>query len=341
MRRQATVTIKGTQWQAYLATTYAELTTGLKGLASIPAGSGMLFVLPYDHAVTVTTVGCYFPIDIVFISSQCEVVSVARDVYPGLLVTESAAVEYILEVNAGEAEGIEAGDTVSIAIVNEAASEGTDGWIAPVVSFASVMMAGAMMVSMGKTMTDALLKKPKKRPLIYGPREELLPQTGRKGYAIAAKRLVYDPKLGRRKTEYARKSKVYDDRFKAEVFLKDWQRKHPHEEFTIIEVPAGGGELLPQNVRVLPRFKGYTVDFRLREFRKAEYPKVLEFIPFDSPKGRKLLREMKAAGIPMPEEILEFLPDSLEFLAYTIDEIGYRQRIDDAFLEAIARANRR
>jgi hypothetical protein len=34
---------------------------------------------------------------------------------------------------------------------------------------------------------------------------------------------------------------------------------------------------------------------------------------------------------------LEFLPDSPEFLAYTIDDIGYRDRIDSAFLSAIAR----
>jgi hypothetical protein len=35
---------------------------------------------------------------------------------------------------------------------------------------------------------------------------------------------------------------------------------------------------------------------------------------------------------------LEFLPDSPEFLAYTIDDIGYRDRIDSAFLNAIARS---
>lgn len=35
---------------------------------------------------------------------------------------------------------------------------------------------------------------------------------------------------------------------------------------------------------------------------------------------------------------VEFLPDSPEFLAYTIDDIGYRDKIDKAFLSAIARA---
>ncbi|MDD4986604.1 MAG: DUF192 domain-containing protein [Dehalococcoidales bacterium] len=41
---------------------------------------------------------------------------------------------------------------------------------------------------------------------------------------------------------------------------------------------------------------------------------------------------------PRTKGELEFLPDSPEFLAYTIDDIGYRDRIDSAFLNAIARA---
>ncbi|AOV98874.1 hypothetical protein [Dehalococcoides mccartyi] len=35
---------------------------------------------------------------------------------------------------------------------------------------------------------------------------------------------------------------------------------------------------------------------------------------------------------------LDFLSDSQEFLAYTIEDIGYRDKIDDAFIEAIKRA---
>ncbi len=38
---------------------------------------------------------------------------------------------------------------------------------------------------------------------------------------------------------------------------------------------------------------------------------------------------------------LEFLPDSPEFLAYTLDDIGYREKIDTAFLSAIARSRGR
>lgn len=44
----------------------------------------------------------------------------------------------------------------------------------------------------------------------------------------------------------------------------------------------------------LPVFKGYTVDARLKEFRKADTGrKKIEFVPFDSRKGKKLLEEMR------------------------------------------------
>lgn len=43
----------------------------------------------------------------------------------------------------------------------------------------------------------------------------------------------------------------------------------------------------------LPDFQGYTVDFRLREFRKVEHGKSIEFIPFDSKKGMKLMQKME------------------------------------------------
>ena len=48
------------------------------------------------------------------------------------------------------------------------------------------------------------------------------------------------------------------------------------------------------SVRVLPTFKGYTVDLWLREFRRAIPDVTLEFIPFNSQKGVKLLAELKS-----------------------------------------------
>jgi hypothetical protein len=51
----------------------------------------------------------------------------------------------------------------------------------------------------------------------------------------------------------------------------------------------GGDDM---GVTILPTFKGYSVDLRLREFRRAIPGVVIEFIPFDSPKGIKLLGEL-------------------------------------------------
>ena len=66
--------------------------------------------------------------------------------------------------------------------------------------------------------------------------------------------------------------------------------------------------------------------------------------PWTEQERQRYLKEKSSAVIP--EQLrqsrqkggLEFLPDSPEFLAYTIDDIGYRDRIDSAFLGAIARA---
>ena len=48
------------------------------------------------------------------------------------------------------------------------------------------------------------------------------------------------------------------------------------------------------SVYVLPTFKGYTVDMRLQEFRRAIPDVTLEFIPFNSLKGQELLDELKS-----------------------------------------------
>ena len=56
------------------------------------------------------------------------------------------------------------------------------------------------------------------------------------------------------------------------------------------------------SVTVLPTFKGYTVDMRLREFRRAIPDVTLEFISFNSPEGKKMLEELKSFA----QEILYF-----------------------------------
>lgn len=46
-------------------------------------------------------------------------------------------------------------------------------------------------------------------------------------------------------------------------------------------------------IRMLPVFKGYTVDLRLQEFRKVPLDDLPEFVPFLSDKGAKLFYEFR------------------------------------------------
>ncbi|GAJ12023.1 unnamed protein product, partial [marine sediment metagenome] len=118
MSGQAVISINENQWSVSLATTSTELTTGLSGVESIAAGTGMLFVLPERQAVTVDTSQMLFPIDIIFIKDDA-VLSIAGDIPPGYLVTEETPCDMFLEVNAGEAALIEIGDAVDVTVIQE------------------------------------------------------------------------------------------------------------------------------------------------------------------------------------------------------------------------------
>ena len=119
MAGQAVVTINGKQWSVSVANTFTELATGLSGVESIPAATGMLFDLGYDHKhIEVDMSRMLFPLDIIFINSTQGVDGVMQNVQPGLSAilddTDYPGARYFLEVNAGEAEGIEDWDTVDI-----------------------------------------------------------------------------------------------------------------------------------------------------------------------------------------------------------------------------------
>lgn len=54
----------------------------------------------------------------------------------------------------------------------------------------------------------------------------------------------------------------------------------------------------------LQTFKGYTVDFKLKEFRKIPPDALSEFIDFDSPTGEKLCYEMHEEAVGQLNERL-------------------------------------
>lgn len=59
-------------------------------------------------------------------------------------------------------------------------------------------------------------------------------------------------------------------------------------------------------IRILPTFKGYTVEMRLPEFRKISLNQLPEFIPFISDQGDKLLYGFRQTD-EGPKEIKKYL----------------------------------
>ncbi len=172
MPGQTIVTINGKQWTVSVATTTAELVSGLSGVASIPASTGMLFDMGSDQSsIPINMSEMLFALDIVFISSTAGVIGVLHDVQPGdeaqFLAGTTAGARYFLEMNAGEAEDIIVGYSVDLG-----SAAATTGGI-DIDSIMNLMITMMIIVMMMKAMGGALKPAPK-RPLIYGPRGEIL-----------------------------------------------------------------------------------------------------------------------------------------------------------------------
>lgn len=59
-------------------------------------------------------------------------------------------------------------------------------------------------------------------------------------------------------------------------------------------------------IRRLPTFNGYTIDVRLKEFRKVEWDGLPEFIAFESEVGREIASEME----DLPEAVRTYQGES-------------------------------
>jgi hypothetical protein len=121
-------------------------------------------------------------------------------------------------------------------------------------------------------------------------------------------------------------------------FSAEWVRsRNPALHEAIVSLALQKGLAVPSEVLAdypnlktpvkLPTFRGYTVDHRLREFRKVEFGKTLEFIPFDSQKGRQLLQEMEPKSVPdvLYASPVREIKDRLENLHKKDPEAFYRE----------------
>ena len=116
------VTIGGFSWPVELAVTGEEQALGLSGRADLAAGSGMLFVWDGESRRSFWMPDMNFPLDIVWIDGDCAVVAITREAPPqrpgqsrGELPRYVVdGVQYVLEINAGEAalRGVRVGDGV-------------------------------------------------------------------------------------------------------------------------------------------------------------------------------------------------------------------------------------
>ncbi len=313
MPGQAVVTIRDKQWDCSVANTYEELTTGLSGVPSIPAGTGMLFILPQPQIVTVTAVGILFPLSVVFISEDLKVTGAVLRFSPGAVCTPDTPCRYFLEVNTGEVDDINLEDEVNIQFTQVPSA--ADG-MTPVITLAGVLMVGVFMAKMGKTMADAMFVKPKKKPLLYGPRGELLPDTKKTG------------------------SFVIGHDYMGNLIITHTER--PGDVFLQFEAARQVVYDILQKWELKEVEKGWSVQVKDTESRASILDELWGSSAQTSKKPSRLAKSSAVIPIeprrPRRTDDLEFLPDSPEFLAYTIEDIGYRDKIDSAFLQAIAMA---
>lgn len=97
-------------WEVEYVTTEAERERGLGFRESLPSQKGMLFLFPTPDRYAFWMHGMRFPLDIVFLASN-RVVSIERHIQASdtRIFTPPVPVEAVLEINAGEGDGVEPG----------------------------------------------------------------------------------------------------------------------------------------------------------------------------------------------------------------------------------------
>ena len=116
-----TVSVGGATFSVELAVTSDEQQQGLSDRPSMDPGAGMLFVYDSPKGVVFWMKNMHFPLDILWIGADCTLVDFSRNVPPPAPGTESsdleryrpgADIQYVLEVNAGAAAGMQVGNPV-------------------------------------------------------------------------------------------------------------------------------------------------------------------------------------------------------------------------------------
>ena len=116
-----TVSVGGATFSVELAVTSDEQQQGLSDRPSMDPAAGMLFVYDSPKVVVFWMKNMHFPLDILWIGADCTLVDFSRNVPSPAPGTQSsdleryrpgADIQYVLEVNAGAAAGMQVGNPV-------------------------------------------------------------------------------------------------------------------------------------------------------------------------------------------------------------------------------------
>ncbi|MDD4986504.1 MAG: DUF192 domain-containing protein [Dehalococcoides mccartyi] len=297
-----TIAVKNKQWNINIATTPWELTQGLGGLSDMPIQEGMLFDLGWSQTIQVTTVPMLFPLDIAFFSETLEITEIYRNIQPGYLVTSTSLARYFLEVNAGELEGVESEDQATVELLSTQELVTTPDWMSAVIGFMGFAVMGIFTISIIRDLVKGLFGE-QKQP-------ELLPQT----------RLI--GKFTLRMDRIGNIIITHNKRPGQSVFLQFESDKEL--VFDLLKKPER------KDLEA-----GWNIEIKDTEPRASILNELWE-VSGQENGSQPAVVLVKATCLKEPS--LNYLTDSPEYLTWTIEDIGYREKIDNAFLEAIARA---
>lgn len=102
------ITIGGKQYKVKEAYTEEKKRKGLMGIKELPKDQGMIFYYEVPDLVQMWMKDTYIPLDIIFINSDQEVISVKQGIPEDNTLIEENDVAFVVEVNANS--GIKAGD---------------------------------------------------------------------------------------------------------------------------------------------------------------------------------------------------------------------------------------
>ncbi len=326
MSGQATVAIGDKTWQVALATTNQERVQGLGGLASIPANTGMLFVMDTVAVQGVTMSPMLFPLDVLFLGPDPDanqgidetsgmpvwplvVSDVALNAQPGQEFASDIPVQLFLEVNAGEASGVSVGDRLRVNVTELPAQSGGFDLGSAMTLLLEMSLLTWGMVGMMKQLFPSKEEVFKVLPTRKELRS-LLPQT------VPAKLKPAGPEA---------EALMAPGRIPARD--KALRKLGVH---TVVEVHDDG------DLTVRRQGELYVVTTEGDIFKQAEWQaRTMPKNHLGEGNGReKMRRHQQMMG---ESSRMDYMPDSPEWLAFTIEDIGYRDKLDNTFQAAIDR----